>query len=317
MFYRRIVIPKIVLLTMIFSGIVQSIAAQSILGIDNLVEPGSAECIATDFRFTEGPVWHPNGYLLFSDIIGNTIYKWTPDGQVTVFRSPSGHANGLTLDSQGRLIACEHSNRRVSRTEIDGTIATLADSYNGKKLNSPNDVVVKSDGSIYFTDPPYGLDAVMGIAAKQELSFSGVYRITPDSKNIQLLVDDASPNGLAFSPDEKMLYIPNDMNSGLVVFDVLPDGTLGKRRQLANLHGWTDGMKIDMLGNLYIATGYFDIKIYDKNGAPLGKIYIPEATTNCAFGGPENKTLFVTAGSSVYRVQMKVQGALAESIPQL
>ena len=270
-----------------------------------LVEPGEPERIATDLEFTEGPVWHPEGYLLFSDIPANTIYKWTPDGKPEKFRSPSGNSNGLTFDRQGSLVACEHGNRRVSRTEPDGAIVTLADKYQGKRLNSPNDVVVKSDGSIYFTDPPYGVQP-----DQRELDFQGVYRIAPDG-TLTLLVDDFDkPNGLAFSPDEKALYVCDTARKHVRAFDVQPDGTLANDRIFVDLsskqqHG-PDGMKVDVNGNLYVTSGV--VWVFDNTGKHLGDIATPEAAANCAFGGPGNKTLFITARPSVYCVQLKVQG---------
>ena len=170
--------------------------------ISNIVEPGEPICIADGLQFTEGPVWHHESYLLFSDIPANKIYKWSSDKKLDIYRSPSGNSNGLTLDQQGRLIACEHGNRRVSRTETDGQIVSLAEKYQGKRLNSPNDAVVKSDGSIYFTDPPYGVQP-----DQRELDFQGVYRIDPDG-TLKLLADDfEKPNGIVFSPDEKILYV--------------------------------------------------------------------------------------------------------------
>jgi gluconolactonase len=208
-----------------------------------LVEPGEPERIATDFRGADGPVWHPGGYLLFSDIRDSTIYKWTPDGKLEKFRSPSGKSSGLTFDQQGRLVACEHGNRRVSRTETDGAVVTLADRYEGKRLNSPNDVVVKSDGSIYFTDPPYGLSkyepvAGIGEPGEKELTFNGVYRLSPDGKTLSLLVDDFDrPNGLAFSPDEKVLYVADTSMRHIRAFDVKPDGTLVNGRVFATSNG--------------------------------------------------------------------------------
>ncbi len=282
--------------------------AQATAGLDHLVEPGAPERIATGFGYTEGPVWHPDGYLLFSDIFGNTIHKWTPDGAAEIFRSPSGHSNGLTFDRQGRLIACEHSNRRISRTELDGTIVTLADTYDGKRLNSPNDAVVKSDGSIYFTDPPTGLTAKYGVPGIQELAFRGVYRILPDGKTLELLVDNIhDPNGLAFSPDEKVLYIAD--GTRILAFNVQPDGTLANRRSFVSLSGWMDGIKVDVDGNLYVTTfNRLVVEICDSTGKHLGSIATPEATSNCAFGGADNKTLFITAERSVYRIRLRVQG---------
>ena len=281
------------------------VAGAANTGLSALVEPGEPERIASGLQFTEGPVWHPDGYLLFSDIPADTIYKWTSDGGIEKFRSPSGNSNGLTFDRHGRLVACEHGNRRVSLTELDGTIVTLAGEYQGKRLNSPNDLVVKSDGSVYFTDPPYGVKP-----DQRELDFQGVYRVAPDGV-IALLADDfEKPNGLAFSPDEKILYIADTDRKHVRAFDVQPDGTLANDRVFAEDvfeagHG-PDGMKVDINGNLYIAAGF--VWIFDSAGKHLGNIVAPEAPANLAFGGPDNKTLFLTARTSVYKVQLKVQG---------
>jgi len=288
-------------LLLLFGAFVQVTHAQSSNKLDDLVEVAVPDRIATGFRFTEGPVWHPAGYLLFSDIYGNSIYKWTPDGQVSIVRSPSGDANGLTLDMQGRLISCEQSNRQVSLTESDSRIVTLASRYEGKRLNCPNDVVVKSDGCVYFTDPPYG--------SKIELTFAGVYRILPDQNGLELLVRDIpTPNGLAFSPDEKVLYISNTDGMNILAFDVLPNGSLANRRVFITIVGSPDGMKVDIKGNLYVAANMSAVSVYDNKGRHIGDIAVPEATTNCTFGGPDKRTLFITAGKSVYRVKMKVEG---------
>ena len=300
----------LIFMVIAFSGTENVVIAQDSTDLDGLIESGLPERIATGFGFTEGPVWHPDGYLLFSDVPGNTIYKWTLDGKLEKFRSPSGFSNGLTFDQQGRLIACEHGNRRVSRTEQDGTIVTLASEYEGKKLNSPNDVVIKSDGSIYFTDPPFGLSAPYGIPGTQELAFQGIYRLLPEVKKLQLLVDDIpSPNGLAFSPDEKLLYVADIGSKTVIVFDVQSDGSLANRRDFVKIAGFPDGIKVDINGNIYVTTGYSLIQIFDKNGKQIGDIITPAMTTsNCAFGGPDNKTLFITALSSVFRVQLKIPG---------
>jgi gluconolactonase len=280
------------------------------VGIDELVEADTLEQIATSFTFTEGPVWHPEGYLLFSDIPGNTIYKWLPDGEVETFRSPSGHSNGLIFDRQGRLIACEHSNRRVSRTEPDGTIVTLVSEYDGSRLNSPNDAVVKSDGSIYFTDPPFGLMSAYGIPGIQELPFEGVFRLSPDGETLELLEADIFPNGLAFSPDEKVLYVMAQQPNCIYAYDVQPDGLLANRRVFAELSAWPDGMKVDIRGNLYVTNNTSAVQVLDREGMHLGDIVTPEPASNCGFGGDDNRTLFITAETSVYRVQTKVQGAI-------
>lgn len=318
-----------------FGGNERVVTAQPTGGLENLVEPGMPELIAGGLINAEGPLWHPDGFLLFSEISGNTIFKWTPDGGVETFRSPSGHSNGLTFDRQGRLIACEHSNSRtsdlahgqVSRTERNGTITTLAYEYEGTRLNSPNDVVVRSDGSIYFTDPPYGLDARYGISGTQELAFQGVYRLWPDGKTLELLVDDIyRPNGLAFSPDEQVLYVSNTeeraFSFGEVLgFDVQSDGSLSNRRVLiaaatpgSPSGGFPDGIKVDVDGNLYVADNVA-VRVYDQAGQHLGDIAVPEIPRNCAFGGFDSRSLFITTIASVYRVQTKIQGipALADS----
>lgn len=308
MFHRTDQLFRYGLVLILLAGIAKVVTAEPTALIGDLVEPGAPERIATGFSMTEGPVWHPDGYLLFSDIFGDSIHRWDSNGTVTTFRSPSGHSNGLTFDRQGRLIACEQLNRQVSRAEADGTIASLAWTYEGKKLNSPNDVVVKSDGSIYFTDPPYG--SMFG--TKQELTFAGIYRLTPDHKKLDLLANDIStPNGLAFSADEKVLYVTNTDGMNIYAFNVLPDGTLGNRSVCIKMHGWPDGIKVDIEGNIYVSNGMSAISVYDSKGKHLIDIVTPESTTNCAFGGPDNKTLFITASGSVYRVRLKVSGVPA------
>jgi gluconolactonase len=282
-----------------------------------LVGPGRPERIATGLGFAEGPAWHPEGYLLFSDIPNSTIYKWSPDGKLKKLRNPSGKSNGLTIDQQGRVIACEHGTRRVSRTEKDGTVVTLADRYDGKRLNSPNDVVIKSDASIYFTDPPYGLPGYgshldLTEPGSMELSFSGVYRLSPDGKTLTLLTKDLSrPNGLAFSPDEKILYVADTERHRINAFDVKRDGTLENDRVFAEtpFNEYPDGIKTDANGDLFVATNSTDVRVYDSAGKPLGEIVTDSPTANLAFGGADNKTLFITATESVYKLRMKVAGA--------
>ena len=285
----------------------QNTIAQPVSSIEELVESSTLEQIASGLKFTEGPAWHPDGYLLFSDVPADTIYKWTMDGIIEVFRSPSNYSSGLTFDNQGRLIACEHGKRRITRTENDGTIVTIAYEYKGKRLNSPNDVVVKSDGSIYFTDPHFGLMAPFGIQGTQELSFRGIYRLLPESKTPELLVKDIPiPNGLAFSPDEKLLYVADSRSGNIFLFDVRLDGTLANQRVFVSTSGVVDGIKIDINGNLYATTSYSLLKIYSKTGTYIGGIMTPGMmTSNCAFGGPNNKTLFLTGENLVYRIKLK------------
>ncbi|MEB3277696.1 MAG: SMP-30/gluconolactonase/LRE family protein [Lyngbya sp.] len=267
----------------------------------------SLEKIGEGFRFVEGPVWHPEGFLLFSDIPENTIYQWQPNQAVKVFRQPSGNANGNTLDLENRLITAEHSNRRVSRTETNGEIVTLVSEYQDKKLNSPNDLVVKSDGSIYFTDPPYGIKS-----DQEELGFYGVYRLTPDGE-LTLLVDDfVRPNGIAFSPDETRLYVNDSQEGHIRVFDVKPDGTLTNGRIFAtqkdpNKKGVPDGMKVDTLGNVY-STGPGGVWVFSTSGEKLGIIETPETAANLAWGDADYKTLYITASNGLYRVRLNVEG---------
>jgi gluconolactonase len=280
--------------------------------LKSLIEPGDPERIASGFQFTEGPTWHPDGYLLFSDIPASRIYKWTPDRAVTIWREPSGMSNGLTLDRERRVIACEHGGRRVSRAEADGTVVTLADSYSGKRLNSPNDVVVRSDGTIYFSDPPYGLAPPHGPAVQeQEQPCNGLYRITPDGA-LELLIDDFDrPNGLAFSADESVLYVDDSPRRHVRAFDVRPDGTLANSRVLADMDhpqpGSPDGMKLDSAGHLYVA-GATGVWVFEPDGTCLGVIVTPERPANCAWGDDDRRTLYITARTSLYKVRTTVPG---------
>lgn len=266
------------------------------------------ERVATGFEFTEGPIWFTQEkYLLFSDIPGNKIWKLAPDGQAIAFRDPSYNSNGLTLDKQGRLITCEHGTRRVTRTENDGSITVLADKFQGKKLNSPNDVIVKSDGSIYFSDPPYGIQP-----EQQEQPIQGVYRLSPDGRELSVVADDfIKPNGLAFSPDETKLYIDDSERRHIRVFDVQSDGTLGRARIFYDMKvdkpGLPDGMKVDVKGHIYCAGGG-GIWVFDPQGNHLGTIVTPEVPTNCAWGDEDLQTLYITAGSSIYKIRVNIPG---------
>jgi sugar lactone lactonase YvrE len=265
------------------------------------------EKLAGPFRFLEGPIWDPAGFLLFSDYEANEIKKWTPDGKVTTFRKPSGNSAGLTLDRQGRLIACEIGNRRVSRTEKDGTVVTLADRYNGKRLHGSNDVVVRSDGSIYFTDE--SLDTGIEV---QELPFSGVFCLSPDGK-LALLADDfEAPNGLAFSPDEKTLYIVDSNRNYIRAFDVSADGTLANGRVFATVRSastYPDGMKLDSEGNLYCCTGSGGVEVFDPSGKRLGMIKVPApGVTNVGWGDADRKGLYITALTGLYRIRLNIPG---------
>ncbi len=280
-------------------------------GVRRIVPEGAViEHLASGLGFTEGPVWHGDS-LLFSDIPNNRIVRWKtlPEGsELTTFRTPSGNSNGLTLDRSGRLIACEHSARRISRTEADGTITTLAERYQGKRLNSPNDVVVRSDGSVYFTDPPYGLT---GLTAWKELPFNGVYRLAPDGE-LELLVDDFDrPNGLAFSPDERVLYVNDTARGHIRAFDVAAEGQIANGRVLIDMAGdepgRPDGMKVDIEGNIY-CTGPDGFWIIDPAGKCLARVLPPEPPANVAWGDADRKSLFLTARTGLYRIRLEIAG---------
>jgi sugar lactone lactonase YvrE len=265
------------------------------------------EKILSGFQFTEGPLW-ADGRLLFSDIPASTIYSWNPGAKhAEVYRRPSGRSNGLTLDRLGRLIACEHD-RRLTRTERDGTLKVLAESYKGKRLNSPNDVVVARNGAIYFTDPPYGLnDKLEG----KELTYQGVYRLGVRGK--LTLLDDTfdRPNGLAFSPDESRLYVDDTTRCHIRVFDVQGDGSICNGRIFAELKGARpgnpDGMKVDVYGNVF-CTGSGGVWVIDPSGEPLGVVETPEVSSNVAWGDADFKTLYITAQTSIYQLRTLTGG---------
>lgn len=268
--------------------------------------------VATGFLFTEGALWHPREqYLLFSDMPGDVIRRWDEKNGVQVFRRPSQMSNGLTYDRQGRLLACHHATSSVTRTEADGTITTLATHYRGRALNSPNDIVVKSDGSIYFSDPSFGRMEFYGVPREQELDFRGVFRLGPDGEMTLLADDFSQPNGLCFSLDEQLLYVNDTERGHIRVFDVMADGTIGNGRLFASTRGdepgAPDGMKIDSQGNLY-SCGPGGIHVFAPGGEWLGVIRIPEVCANFTWGGPALQTLFVTASTSLYAVEVRVPG---------
>jgi gluconolactonase len=260
----------------------------------------------------EGPVWWKEGlYLLFSDIHNDKRMKYEPGKGVSVVQEPTNRANGLTRDLQGRLVACEHDSRRVTRQELDGSTTVIANSFQGRRLNRPNDVVVKSDGCIYFTDPWTSPAA----PEQWDLTFSGVYRVTPDLGTMSLLIGDfIVPNGLAFSPDEKVLYINDSRRGHIRAFDLAPNGTLAKQtdRVFADLRGdepgVPDGMKVDVEGNVYCG-GAGGIWILDPKGKKLGRIvHGAPATTNLAFGGDDWRTLYFTSRNHLGCVNVKIPG---------
>ena len=282
----------------------------------------SVDFLYTGCRWSEGPVYFGDGrYLLWSDIPNDRILKWEEEtGAVSVFRKTSYNANGNTRDRQGRLVTCEHRGRRVSRTEYDGTITTLADSYNGKRLNSPNDVVVKSDGSIWFTDPPFGiLGYYEGEKNEPELT-PAIYRIDGKTGAITVVADDIpGPNGLAFSPDESKLYVVEsrvEPNRRFRVLDVVADGTkLANGRTFidAGPGGTPDGFRVDIDGNLWCGWGMSaeldGVRIFNPAGEPIGHISLPERAANLCFGGRWRNRLFMAASHGLYALYVNTQGA--------
>ena len=271
------------------------------------------EKLATGFLFTEGPLWHAQGkYLLFSDMPGDHLRRWSAKDGVTTFRKPSNKSNGLTWDRQGRLLACEHATSSVTRTEADGSIRALASHYEGKELNSPNDIICKSDGTIYFSDPTYGRMEYYGVPRPCQLGFQGVYRLDPERETLILLADDFSqPNGLCFSLDEKRLFINDTDRQHIRVFGVHADGTLDQGRVWAETtgsgQGAPDGMKIDSGGNLYCC-GPGGIHVFDPNATCLGVIHVPEGVANFTWGDDGLRSLFITASTSLYRIKVRVPG---------
>jgi gluconolactonase len=281
------------------------------------------ERLATGGRWAEGPVYFGDGrYLLWSDIPSNRMLKWEEEtGAVSIFRKPSSFANGNTRDRQGRLVTCEHGGRRVVRTEYDGSITVLADSLDGKRLNSPNDVVVKSDGSVWFTDPVFGiLGDYEGYKAEPEID-ANVYRIDPETGRVAIVAEGVlGPNGLCFSPDEKLLYVVESRgapNRKMLACDVTDGGRkLANKRVLfdAGPGGTPDGMRCDVDGNLWCGWGMGSadldgVMIFAPDGKPIGRIALPERCANVCFGGLKRNRLFMAASQSVYALYVNTQGA--------
>jgi gluconolactonase len=281
----------------------------------------AVERVAHGFRWAEGPVWFGDGrFLLWSDIPNNRIMKWEEEtGMVSVFRKPSGFANGNTRDRQGRLVTCEHGGRRVSRTEYDGTVSVLADRLDGKRLNSPNDVVVKSDGSVWFTDPPFGLLGYYeGYVAQQELP-ANVYRIDGATGALTVVAEGVSgPNGLAFSPDESILYVVESRSvpCNILAYDVVDGGRgiANRRTLIAAGPGTPDGFRCDVDGNLWCGWGMGDpaldgVAVFNPDGRLIGRIDLPERCANVCFGGTYRNRLFMASSTSVYALYVNTQGA--------
>jgi gluconolactonase len=297
-------------------------------GLDALIAPDAVvERLAGGFQWTEGPVWdRKNNWLLFSDIPNNVINKWTQAAGVSVFLKPSGYtgstpyegrepgSNGLAFDAQGRLVVCDHGNRRVARIEADGTRTTLADRYEGKRFNSPNDLVYRSNGDLYFTDPPYGLPQTFE-DRRRELDFCGVYRLPSGGKPQLLTREISAPNGIAFSPDEKRLYVAcsDPKRAVWMVYDVNTAGAITNGKVFFDATAWVparkglpDGMKVDTRGNLF-AAGPGGVNIFSPAGKLLGTIDTGVPTANCAFGN-DGSTLYITADTTLLRVKVRTKG---------
>ena len=271
------------------------------------------ERLATGCIFTEGPLWHRREkYLLFSDMPGDHLRRWSEKDGVTTFRKPCNKSNGLAWDLQGQLLACEHASSHLTRTEPDGRITVLASHHEGKELNSPNDLAVKSDGAIYFSDPSYGRMEHFGRPREPQLAFRGVYRLSPDGKTLALLASDfGQPNGVCFSRDERTLFVNDTEKQHIRAFDVQADGSVANSRVWAKTvgegAGAPDGMKIDSAGNLY-SCGPGGIHVFAPDATCLGVIQVPEYTSNFCWGDDDLKSLFITASTSVYRIRIATPG---------
>ena len=271
------------------------------------------EVLGSGFWFTEGPVWHPVAkHLTFSDIPGNHMRRWSAGGGIVSFRNPSNKTNGNTYDHKGRMLSCEHATSRVTRTDLDGKITVLATHYKHKTLNSPNDIVVKSDGRIYFTDPTYGRTADFGLLREPELDFRGVYRMDEDGGNLTLLADDfIQPNGLCFSRDERRMFVNDTEHGHIRVFEVTDAGLLTGGKVLAQLtgtgDGGPDGMKVDRDNNLHCC-GPGGLHVLTADGHSLGIIKTPEVVANFTWGDEDMQSTFLTASTSLYRVRTRTPG---------
>jgi len=297
---------KLMLAFMLVGMLAAAAAAQQGRLADIVPQGAKMEKVAGNLQFTEGPAWDGKGTLYFSDIPASRIYKLGQDGQLSVFMEPSRNSNGLVFDKQGYLLACRHDGRDVVRISPDRQVETLADSYNGKKLNSPNDLVIAKDGSVYFTDPNYGL-----AGRPQEQEVEEVYRWAPDGTVTRVVGDMTRPNGILISPDGKTLYVADTQESKIRAYPLKPDGSAGPGRDFIDMNrpngGGPDGMALDEGGNVYCTTRG-GVWVITPEGNLLGVIAVPEVPANCTFGGADWKTLYITARTSVYAIKLSIAG---------
>ena len=284
-----------------------TIVGQQDAGLSGIVPEGaSVEQVATGFMFTEGPTWGPDGALYFSDIPADTIFRVTPEGEVSEFLKPSGKSNGNMLDDEGAIVSCRHWARNVARVTLDGEVTILAEAYDDKPLNSPNDCIVAADGALYFTDPHYGLEG-----REMEQDGEHVYRLAADGGLTRVVDDMTRPNGIFISPDGKTLYVADSTEEKIRAYTLAEDGSATDGRDLIDMRteadGVPDGMTMDASGNVY-CTGGGGVWVVAPDGAHLGTIPVPEVPANCTFGGADNDVLYITARSSVYRIQLSVKG---------
>lgn len=295
---------KVVYLSFLIVGLMLTDIVQ---GQDILKESAEIQQITAGHQFTEGPFWHDDGFLLYSDIPANKIFQWTPEGKKIIFLDPSGNSNGITDDRKGGMIIAQHAGT-LSRVDTNGNTTLLLDSYQGKRFNSPNDLMVTSEGIIYFTDPPYGVQP-----EERELDFSGVYRWKKGMEEAELLFDEfETPNGLVFTPDENHFYVNDTQTGQIYVFDVAEDGNVSKGALFAKVgsaasNGAADGMVVDEAGNLY-TTGPGGVHVFDDEGNKITLIETPERVTNLEWGGEDNKILYMTSPSGVYSLEMNSKG---------
>ena len=272
------------------------------------------ELLADDFQFTEGPIWHPREkHLIFSDIPANRMFRWSEADGLDIFREPSNMTNGNTYDRQGRILSCEHATSRVTRTALDGSVAVLASHYQGKELNSPNDIVVRNDDTVWFTDPTYGRLANTGVVREPQLDFRGVYRLHPQDGRLDLMAKDFEmPNGLAFTPDHRQLYVADTPRRHIRKFAIESDGSLAGGEVFAESTGSgagaPDGLKTDETGHVFCA-GPGGVHVYDPaDGTCLGVLQTPAFCANFTWGGDDFRTFFLTSSTCLYRTRLKAPG---------